>query len=59
MWQHSLNALDTAKHSANFIASKQQTAEFYFERVMPRAYSLLAVLKAPVQVVNDMSVELF
>jgi alkylation response protein AidB-like acyl-CoA dehydrogenase len=59
MWQHSLNALDPAKHSANFIASKQQTAQFYFERVMPRAYSLLAVLKAPVQVVNDMSVELF
>ena len=59
MWQHSLRALDPAKHSANFIASKQQTAQFYFERVMPRAHSLLAVLKAPVQVVNDMSVELF
>jgi len=59
MWQHSINALDPAKHSANFIASKQQTAQFYFERVMPRAYSLLAVLKAPVDVVADMHVELF
>jgi len=59
MWQHTLNALDTEKHSANYIASKQQTAQFYFERVMPRAYSLLAVLKAPVQVVNEMAVELF
>ncbi len=59
MWQHSLQALDPAKHSANFIASKQQTAQFYFERVMPRAHSLLAVLKAPVQVVTEMSVELF
>ncbi len=59
MWQHSLRALDAGKHSANFIASKQQTAQFYFERVMPRAHSLLAVLKAPAQVVSDMSVELF
>ena len=59
MWQHSLRALDAGKHSADFIASKQQTAQFYFERVMPRAHSLLAVLKAPAQVVSDMSVELF
>ena len=59
MWQHSLSALSTEKHSAEFIASKQHTAEFYFDRVMPRAYSLIAVLKAPVDVVNQMPVELF
>lgn len=59
MWQHSLSALSTEKHSAEFIASKQHTAQFYFDRVMPRAYSLIAVLKAPVDVVNQMPVELF
>ncbi len=59
MWQKTLSVLDENKHAASFVQSKQHTAQYYFDRVMPKAQSLLAVLKAPVAQMNEMPVELF
>lgn len=59
MWQQTLTALDPAKHNAEFIASKQQTAQFYFERILPKAAGLVSLLQQPTGVVNDFAEALF
>jgi alkylation response protein AidB-like acyl-CoA dehydrogenase len=46
MWYKNLAALDSEKHSADFIAAKQGTAHWYFRRVMPKAQALFAQLGA-------------
>ncbi len=59
MWHQTLNALDSAKHSAEFIESKQRTAQYYFERIMPKAQGLLAIIRQPSSVLFEMKNELF
>lgn len=53
MWQQTLAALDDTKHSAEFMQAKRQTAQFYFERVMPKAQGLIALLQQPTAVLQQ------
>ena len=59
MWHQTLTVLDHAKHSADFIESKQLTARFYFERVMPKAWGLIAIIRQPISALVEMRDELF
>jgi hypothetical protein len=59
MWHQTLAVLDPAKHSADFIESKQLTARFYFERVMPKAWGLIAIIRQPINALVEMRDELF
>lgn len=59
MWHQTLTVLDPAKHSAEFIEGKQMTARFYFERVMPKAWGLIAIIRQPITVLVEMRDELF
>ncbi|WP_423188145.1 acyl-CoA dehydrogenase [Alishewanella sp. d11] len=46
MWYKNLAALDDTKHSADFIAAKQSTADWYLRRVMPKVQAALVQLSA-------------
>jgi len=46
MWYRAIQALDTDKHSADFIQAKQQTAKWYCNKVLPRLQGLLATIDA-------------
>jgi hypothetical protein len=46
MWYKNLAALDSEKHSADFITAKQGAAHWYLRRVMPKAQALFAQLGA-------------
>ncbi|MCT6701402.1 acyl-CoA dehydrogenase family protein [Rheinheimera sp. 4Y26] len=59
MWQQTLTALDETKHSDDFIAAKRLTARFYFERILPKAHGLIALLRRPVNVISEFSDNLF
>lgn len=59
MWQQTLTALDVNKHSAAFIAAKQKTAQFYFERILPRSEGLISLLRQPATIISEFSDELF
>jgi hypothetical protein len=59
MWHQTLAALDPEKHSADFMESKRLTAQFYFERVMPKAQGLIAVIRQPIIALVEMRDELF
>ena len=59
MWHQTLAVLDPVKHSADFIESKQLTARFYFERVMPKAWGLIAIIRQPISALVEMKDELF
>jgi len=59
MWQQTLAALDPSKHSKEFIKSKQLTARFYFDRVMPKAQGIIAVIRQPIDSLIEMRDELF
>lgn len=45
MWDKMETALDTAKHSDDFIRSKQLKAKFYYSRVLPRIESLFNLIE--------------
>src|SRR5690606_3232460 len=45
MWDKMEAALDTAKHSEDFIRSKQLKAKFYYSRVLPRIESLFNLIE--------------
>ena len=45
MWDKMEAALDTAKHSEDFIHSKQLKAKFYYSRVLPRIESLFSLIE--------------
>lgn len=59
MWQQTLSALDESKHNAEFIAAKRLTARFYFERILPKAHGLIALLRRPANVISEFSDNLF
>jgi hypothetical protein len=59
MWHQTLRALDETKHSPEFIASKRQTAQFYFERILPKAQGLISLMAQPVGSINAFTDELF
>lgn len=45
MWDKMEAALDTEKHSEDFIQSKQLKAKFYYSRVLPRIESLFSLIE--------------
>ncbi len=45
MWNMTLTALEDCTEGDEFIASKRQTADFYFSRVMPKAYGHLHIVR--------------
>lgn len=45
MWNNALAALSECTEGEDFIASKRQTADFYFSRVMPKAYGYLHIIQ--------------
>ncbi len=45
MWNMTLIALEDCTEGDEFIASKRQTADFYFSRVMPKAYGHLQIVR--------------
>ncbi len=59
MWQQTLTALDETKHSADFIAAKQQTAAYYFQRILPKAAGLVTLLQQPTAALTDFAESLF
>lgn len=59
MWQQTLTALDETKHSADFIAAKQQAAAYYFQRILPKAAGLVTLLQQPTAVLTDFAESLF
>lgn len=44
MWYRNVKALDSNKHSADFINAKQQCAHWYCHKVLPRVAGLLATI---------------
>lgn len=42
MWYRNVKALDSNKHTADFIHAKQQSAEWYCHKLLPRLKALLA-----------------
>jgi len=59
MWHQTLGALDETKHSPEFIAAKRQTAQFYFDRILPKAQGLISLLAQPVGSISAFTDELF
>jgi hypothetical protein len=45
MWDKMEAALDAAKHSEDFIQSKQLKAKFYYSRVLTRIESLFSLIE--------------
>jgi hypothetical protein len=52
MWNKTLAALSECTEGDEFIASKRQTADFYFSRIMPRAYGYLQIVQQSLMPVN-------
>jgi len=49
IWNKTLAALPGCTEGEQFVAAKQQTAAFFFDRLMPKAQGYLQILnKAPV-----------
>lgn len=53
MWNMTLAALDDCIEGNEFVASKQQTADFYFTRVMPKAYGYLHIIRQSITPINS------
>lgn len=52
MWNKTLAALSECTEGEDFIASKRQTADFYFSRVMPKAYGHLHIIQQSIIAMN-------
>lgn len=52
MWNKTLAALCECTEGENFVSSKRQTADFYFSRVMPKAYGYLNIIQQSLTSVN-------
>ena len=59
MWYKNLEAVDTSGYSAAFKFSKQQTAAYYFQRILPKVAGLFALLSQDTAVLNTLSPEHF
>ncbi len=52
MWNKTLAALSECTEGDDFIASKRQTADFYFSRIMPKAYGHLHIIQQSFNTIN-------
>lgn len=52
MWNKTLVALGDCNEGEEFIASKRQTADFYFSRIMPKAYGYLHIVQQSLTAIN-------
>lgn len=59
MWQQSLNSLAGSCLSDDEQKSKRLTAQFYFDRVMPRLFSQLQLLQSSITTVDEFPLEAF
>lgn len=59
MWQQTLNSLAGSCLSSDEQRSKRLTAQFYFDRVMPRIYSQLQLLQSSIASVDEFPLEAF
>lgn len=59
MWQQTLNSLAGSCLSNEEQNSKRLTAQFYFDRVMPRLYSQLQLLQSSIATVDEFPLEAF
>ncbi len=59
MWYKNLAALQPGVHSGPFITAKQDTAEYYFARILPQADGLLAILRHDSAVMDKLAVDCF
>lgn len=59
MWYKNLAALEPGTHSENFITAKQDTAKYYFGRILPRADGLLALLRHDSALIDNLAVDHF
>ncbi|HEY9041502.1 MAG TPA: acyl-CoA dehydrogenase family protein [Rheinheimera sp.] len=59
MWYKNLEAVETSGYSAAFKFSKQQTAGYYFQRILPKVAGLFALLSQDTAVLNTLSPEHF
>ncbi len=46
LWLKMARTAEVSDYPANFIESKQKTAEFYFARILPRVYGLMPAIEA-------------
>lgn len=59
MWQQTLNSLSGSCLSDEEQKSKRLTAQFYFDRVMPRIFSQLQLLQSSITTVDEFPLEAF
>ncbi|WP_215399475.1 acyl-CoA dehydrogenase family protein [Rheinheimera oceanensis] len=59
MWYKNLVALQSSSYSESFAEAKQHTATYYFERILPKAEGLLAVLRCNSAIMDKFALEHF
>lgn len=59
MWYKNLAALKNTSHSESFTEAKQYTAAYYFERILPKAEGLLAVLRCDSAITDKFATDHF
>jgi len=59
MWYKNLAALQSGKHTEQFIAAKQQTAAYYFSRILPKIEGLFALLRHDSSVIDTLDADHF
>lgn len=59
MWYKNLAALTTADYDDVFKQSKQQTAAYYFSRILPKTKGLFALLSRDTSAIDSLAVEHF
>jgi alkylation response protein AidB-like acyl-CoA dehydrogenase len=59
MWYKNLFALQSGKQSEQFIAAKQHTAAYYFDRILPKTQGLFALLRHDSAVVDTLDADHF
>ncbi|PKM17105.1 MAG: acyl-CoA dehydrogenase [Gammaproteobacteria bacterium HGW-Gammaproteobacteria-15] len=59
MWYKNLTALQSSLHAESFIEEKQYTAAYYFERILPKAEGLLAMLRCDSAIMDKFAPEHF
>jgi alkylation response protein AidB-like acyl-CoA dehydrogenase len=59
MWYKNLAALRSSLHVESFIEEKQYTGAYYFERILPKAEGLLAVLRCDSAIMDKFTLDHF
>lgn len=52
MWNMTVASLSDCSEGEDFVSSKRQTADFYFARVMPKAYGYLQIIRQSLTPIN-------